>query len=431
LETNHFKDKKMTVKEEMLIFVDSVKNNNKFYHMILNENNSIDVKYGRVGTKGTSIIKYGGEREYNKLKNSKLKKGYEVTEIALENSKSLQNDNILDLAMSQIQYTNIKVKKLIQRLVDKNIHQITNTTKIEFNKDSNLFTTPLGPVTLNGIQKAKNLLFEISKIIDFGDENILNNYKFVDFNERYFKIIPKKIKNLREKEQYMLYIQDRIDEQFSICDTLEKTLNLLKVKQPTNDKTNTKQKDVFKVSINLLEDKKIIKEINTFFEKSKNSNHGYSVNSLKIENIYKVSLGNEEKQFRDDLNNKMLLFHGTRVANILSILKSGLMMPKQSPGSITGSMFGNGLYFSDQSTKSLNYCDGFLWNDSSKQDKVYMLMAEVAMGNYKVPNGSTYNNPPKGYDSYFAQKSKSGVRNNEMIVFNLNQIKIKYLLEIC
>lgn len=105
-------------------------------------------------------------------------------------------------------------------------------------------------------------------------------------------------------------------------------------------------------------------------------------------------------------------------------------MPKSTPGQTTGAMFGYGLYFSDQSTKSLNYCDGMLWNNSKKQDKVYMFLAEVAMGNFYIPKDSTRNNPPKGYDSYFAKGRESGVQNNEMIVFNTNQIKLKYILEI-
>jgi len=126
----------------------------------------------------------------------------------------------------------------------------------------------------------------------------------------------------------------------------------------------------------------------------------------------------------------MELWHGTKVANLLSIFKSGLLMPKDTPGQTTGAMFGNGLYFSDQSTKSLNYCDGMYWNNSTKQDKIYIFLADVAMGNYEIPKGYGSKKPKKGFDSFFAKKNTSGVRNNEMIVFNVNQIKLKYLLEI-
>jgi poly [ADP-ribose] polymerase len=229
----------------------------------------------------------------------------------------------------------------------------------------------------------------------------------------------------------MLTDQKRIDEQFNICDTLEQTLSLMLVQKDTAGEEKPKIKEeVFKVKINLVDDKKVIKRINDNFNKSKNSSHGATVNNLSIENIYEVKLGREEENFRKDLSNVWELWHGTRVVNILSILKSGLLMPKETPGQTTGAMFSTGLYFSDQSTKSLNYCDGMFWNNSRKQDKIYMFVAEVAMGNYQVPKGPTSKRPDKGYDSYFAKANESGVRNNEMIVFDINQVRLRYILEI-
>ncbi len=105
-------------------------------------------------------------------------------------------------------------------------------------------------------------------------------------------------------------------------------------------------------------------------------------------------------------------------------------MPKQSPGQMTGYMFGQGLYFASQSTKSLNYCDGGYWNSAKNQDKIYMFIADIAMGNYQVPSGSRSRNPDKGYDSYWAKPGHSGIQNDEMIIFKNNQIRLKYILEI-
>ncbi len=424
------------VKEDMLIFVDSGNNNNKFYHMKLNANGQIDIEYGRVGNSGQKTTKSGGEREYKKVMNAKLAKGYSASEISLENkTSSVKNPNLLELAMSQIEHSDEKVKELIQRLVDKNIHNITSATKITFNKDSNLFTTPLGPVTNEGLVKAKEILGKIAAEFTKKDKTLkdinelLNSKSFIEFNESYFKIIPTKISNLRDKANYMLITQDRVNEQFNICETLEQTIELMKVK-PAADTSTEKKEEVFKVKIKLVEDKNTIKRINEKFESTKNSQHGRSVTSLKIENIYELELGTEKEDLKTDLGNVWELWHGTRVVNLLSILKSGLLMPKETPGQTTGAMFSTGLYFSDQSTKSLNYCDGMLWNNSSKQDKVYMFMAEVAMGNYQVPKGPTSKKPDSGFNSYFAKANESGVRNNEMIIFDKKQVRLKYLLEI-
>ena len=425
------------VKEDMLIFVDSGNNNNKFYHMKLNSSGMIDIEYGRVGNSGQKTTKSGGEREYKKVMNAKLAKGYSVSEISLENKESsIKNPNLLELAMSQIEHSDEKVKELIQRLVDKNIHNITSATKITFNKDSNLFTTPLGPVTNEGLKKAKEILGKIAKELVKKDktlkaqDDLLDSKSFIEFNELYFKIIPTKISNLREKHRYMLTTQDRINEQFNICETLEQTIELMKVKPAADTTSKEKKEEVFKVKIKLVEDKETIKRINEKFESTKNNQHGRSVTSLKIENIYELELGTEKEDLKTELGNVWELWHGTRVVNLLSILKSGLLMPKETPGQTTGAMFSTGLYFSDQSTKSLNYCDGMYWNNSSKQDKVYMFMAEVAMGNYQVPKGPTSKKPDSGFDSYFAKANVSGVRNNEMIIFDKKQVRLKYLLEI-
>ena len=55
------------------------------------------------------------------------------------------------------------------------------------------------------------------------------------------------------------------------------------------------------------------------------------------------------------VGNVQELWHGTRAGNLLSILRAGFTIPPANAPHVTGRMFGNGVYFSDQSTKSLNY----------------------------------------------------------------------------
>ena len=110
-------------------------------------------------------------------------------------------------------------------------------------------------------------------------------------------------------------------------------------------------------------------------------------------------------------------------------MKSGLIIPKSSGSiQITGRMFGDGLYFSDQATKSLNYSYGY-WDGGSKDDNCFMFLADVAMGKIHTPSGPTSSLPKKGYDSTFAEAGKSGVMNNEMIVYRTSQANLRYLIE--
>jgi poly [ADP-ribose] polymerase len=92
-------------------------------------------------------------------------------------------------------------------------------------------------------------------------------------------------------------------------------------------------------------------------------------------------------------------------------------------------MFGNGVYFSDQSTKSLNYAAGY-WDGKAADERCYMFLADVAMGRPWHPDrtGSSVK-PPAGYDSVFARGGKDRVLNNEMIVYRTSQVNLKYLVE--
>ena len=52
------------------------------------------------------------------------------------------------------------------------------------------------------------------------------------------------------------------------------------------------------------------------------------------------------------------------------------------------------------------------------------------MGKTYIPNSKGYNSyPMNGYNSTFAKAGKSGVINNEMIVYKLYQANLKYLVE--
>lgn len=413
--------------KELLIFVDTKTNKNKFYQIEL-VGNKVSVEYGRVGNSTPQRRDFfGGELTYNKKRKEKMKKGYILSEIdvnLLEEDSPISN--IMDISMSQIKTDDIS-KKLIAELVEQNIHNITSTTKIKYDIKSGYFKTDLGIVTKKGVDKAIQILNNLSTYQKAMGK--LSDKKFAEFvklNESYFSIIPTKIKNLRDHKN-LLITEEKITDQLNICDSLSKSLKIISDAKKVS-KTSSKEEDVFNVSVTSLKKGKEFNRIVKYFNDSKNSKHGH--NSYKIDKIYNIKLGEEDKLFRDNLSNQMELFHGTKIANLLSILKSGLLMPKYSPGSSTGYMFGQGLYFANQSTKSLNYCDGMYWNSSKKQDKIYMFIADVAMGNYQVPDGNRSKKPSNGYDSYWAKPGQSGIQNDEMIVFNNDQIRLKYILEI-
>ena len=108
------------------------------------------------------------------------------------------------------------------------------------------------------------------------------------------------------------------------------------------------------------------------------------------------------------------------------------MIPPSSSSHVTGRMFYNGIYFSDQSTKALNYATSF-WGGGDV-GRYFMFLLDMAMGNPFIPGqtrwGSTgsRNYPVSGYDSTWA-KPGCGVMNDERIVYRTSQVNLKYLVE--
>jgi len=145
-----------------------------------------------------------------------------------------------------------------------------------------------------------------------------------------------------------------------------------------------------------------------------------------------------QKLFRD--SHTTMLFHGTRSVNVRGILDKALMLPKQLVGvTITGAMFGPGLYFADDWKKSAGYTSlsgGYYSSGSGavKNRGAFMFVADVALGlPYVAPSSGGYTSPPKhgGKTTHcvFGKAGHSGVQNNEWIIFDTDQNRLSYLVE--
>ena len=142
----------------------------------------------------------------------------------------------------------------------------------------------------------------------------------------------------------------------------------------------------------------------------------------------------EVKRFSD--SNTALLFHGTRSVNVRGIMKEALRMPKELVGVvITGAMFGPGLYFADDWKKSAGYTslNNSYWSRGSGAVAgrgAFMFAMDVAIGRpFVAPKAHGYVGPPDGHHSVFGKAEVSGVQNNEYIVFDPAQQRIRYLAE--
>ncbi|XP_052161977.1 poly [ADP-ribose] polymerase 2-A [Oryza glaberrima] len=178
--------------------------------------------------------------------------------------------------------------------------------------------------------------------------------------------------------------------------------------------------------------------------------------TVDVVQIFKVSRHGEMERFQKfaTAGNRMLLWHGSRLTNWAGILSQGLRIaPPEAP--VTGYMFGKGVYFADMFSKSANYCYA-----SEACRSGVLLLCEVALGEMNELLNADYdaNNLPKGKLSTKgvgqtepntaeskitddgvvvplgkpkAEPSKRGsLLYNEFIVYNVDQIRMRYVLHV-
>ncbi|NXP92555.1 PARP3 polymerase, partial [Passerina amoena] len=116
---------------------------------------------------------------------------------------------------------------------------------------------------------------------------------------------------------------------------------------------------------------------------------------LHILNIWQVARDGEDERFKahELLEQRRLLWHGTSVAVVAAILRSGLRIMPHSGGRV-----GRGIYFASENSKSAGYV-----GCTSKKVGI-MFLSEVALGKpYRITRDDpTLCEPPAGYDSVLA-----------------------------
>ena len=203
-------------------------------------------------------------------------------------------------------------------------------------------------------------------------------------SSRYYELIPKE----KYKNSCILPF-DRLDDvknEIQIIDNLtyvEKAVNIL---LGANNKIN---------SINPLD--YIYNSLQTYFELLKNDSPEFMtiekyINNTssfdKVINIFRVTRKGETDRINKfkDLPNHFLLFHGTKIFNLIGIFSNGLKIaPPEAP--MTGYMFGKGIYLADMYQKSINYCDTIQDKSNPKKIKTYsfILLCEAALGRMYEP----------------------------------------------
>jgi poly [ADP-ribose] polymerase len=421
------------VEEQYLVCTDFERNANKFVHLSLYDDGTVTSRWGRVGvTEQTTSWNFGDDAKKkfdrkvaDKLKIKSGRDAYTRVEILTSQSVT-PSSNLESVATRDIDVDSETTRDLIRWLTTVNVHNIVSSTTMTYNKTKDVFQTPLGVVGKTMVDRARVLLDEMIPLIQaksYGEATLKR------LASEYLRIIPQDLGASNQKIKLeTIFSDDALKKQGDILDALDASIISVLTGPQSDSKLNKAGETpsrVFDVKLHMCNDQEQRDTVEKLFNhtrKREHTSYGY-----EFKNLYTVDIVHMRDAWDKDgakLDNRMRLWHGTSAANVLSILKVGLIIPKSCTH---GWNYGKGIYFSDQSTKSLNYASGF-WTGKDEGNRILMFLADVGMGKYFIPKSSG-TDWPSGYDSCFAEGGKSGVANHEMIVPRVSMSNLVYLAE--
>jgi len=193
--------------------------------------------------------------------------------------------------------------------------------------------------------------------------------------------------------------------------------------------------------------------------------NGLNHQTVPITKIFALERRGEAERISQwkDSKNRMYLWHGSKVLNFMGILSQGLRIaPPEAPA--TGYMFGKGIYFADTFAKSYAYCND--WSSRGTDGSKFLILCEVALGDtldlfesnyitnlaapYKSVKGCGRQGPdpahnivlangaivPLGtqinyeYKDYAGKRVNPALGYNEYIVYDISQVRMRYLVQV-
>ena len=448
------------------------KNNNKFYIIQLLEhdsNNSLVLftRWGRIGVPGQheqkDVDSTSGPKLFMKKYKDKTKGGYQ--EIFIDYEAEVKKEDLPEEKKEN------KNKKKFQNTLDENVmdlisliynKKMINDNLHEIGYDSKKM--PLGklsPITLkNGLNILKEIETELKKK---NPENDVLKKLSSDFYTQIphdfgFQKMSNFIINNIEK------VKEKIDMISSLSD-MKITLKILEnVDEDKEEYENQEEKQINDYYKQLNCDIRSIKENDPIYnilnkyltaQIDRKDNDGFGSyygrrNNLSLIKAFELNRHGERKKFKD-FGNKKLLWHGSRITNFVGILSQGLRIaPPEAPSS--GYLYGKGVYFADMSQKSSCYC-------YPVNNMALILLGEVSLGEEDQRNNIDFNlpttlkknansvhalgrlEPSDGEyinDDVYVPNGEAKVNEKnilcndhaEYIVYDVDQIKLRYLLKI-
>jgi len=311
---------------------------------------------------------------------------------------------------------------------------------------------PLGKISKSQIQKGFDVLVELDEEIK---KDRPSSKTLQDLSSKFYTIIPHNVGRqnmakfiITEREQ----VQQKMD-MLNVMGDIEVAQNMLNSGEGSSEHPLDASYNQLKNKLTLVPKSD---EMYTIIEKYiQNTKQSYA--KCPIVRIFEVEREGELERFKrfKDLDNRKLLWHGTNIAVVCAILKTGIRLMPHSGGRV-----GRGLYFASEHAKSYGYTRG----DNRKH--AVMFLNEIALGkehhitqddssltrapqgtNSIIAKGRVEPNPkddlvldngsfghkmtvPQGKATNMAQYQNSSFFNSEYLVYDEGQVRIRYLIEL-
>lgn len=449
-------------------------NRNKFYNMqlvqdVYNDHYYVWFRWGRVGEKGATklipcendilkakllfeekfYLKTGNEWSVwaADIKFTKQKGKYDMLKVDYSGPES-HGDNIDKLVEDIAKNAGkSKLEPSLQHLM----HLICDVKTMKKNLVAMQFDVekmPLGRLTKEQIQAGYEALHKIEDCIN----KDCPKSQVMDACSEFYTCVPHSFSRRQRPE--MICTNEQVQEKMKLLEALEDIHTSLELFKKELAIKNQNPIDRLYRSLNcgLIEldsRESDYKLIHLAIRNTHGSTHvGYR---LVLQKVFRIEKASYNERFVS-VGNHVMLWHGSRCSNFTGILSKGLCIaPPHVPAN--GYMFGKGVYFADCVSKSANYCL------RKPEEEGLLLLCEVSLGNIKEETYTkSYDKLPQGINSVMGRGANipkdagyatmsNGVRlacgklvmrkpldtvllYNEYIVYNTNQVKMTYLVNV-
>ena len=448
----------------------------KFYHLELqiSPDNKCQLysEYGPTGRIQAREWRYfdtdieAAQKEYQKIIKSKIKKGYQQIDVAKravgsteakKHEQPKQNNKTLKKKKTKpINLLHDETSRIISTLMGSTKSFVDSTLKC-----------PLGQLSDDQINSGRTCLQQATAIVN-GTEKLTKKAqedKIKELTNQFYTLIPHNLgAGSRGVLNHLLLDSiGKINQKEYDLDTLSDAKAIGNTLAADND-TYQQYLSLDTTFEYIEKNDPLFSWLNSMVVNTKASNHGH-LGKVILLNAWKVDRKSERNIFlskaksiakecgkqvipnliknlvtsrTDILDNDLYkkanilpLFHGTRTQNVTGILKKGMLI-RPSGVVITGAMYGSGTYWAQNSTKSINYTSirTSYWAKGS-DDRGFLFLGDCVLGNQHIANRAYQYNLKNiaPCHSVWAKSGKSGIINDEFMLYRTDQHHLRYLLE--